>query len=186
MHKSKMIPMVLSSFFLALAIVLPFITGQLQQLGSMLLPMHLPIMLCGFICGSRYGLVVGMIAPLLRSSLFSMPVFYPNALAMAIELATYGFCCGFFFEQSKWKCIRRVYVSLFSAMILGRISWGLAMSVFMFGSFTWQIFMIQAFLQAIPGILLQLVFIPAIMLVLHKTHLMPSMQKNAIHPCDMR
>ena len=73
-----------------------------------------------------------------------------------------------------------------SNMILGRILWGLAMSVFMFGSFTWQIFMIQAFLQAIPGILLQLVFIPAIMLVLHKTHLMPSMQKNAIHHCDMR
>ena len=121
MKQTKIYPLVLSSLFLALALVLPFVTGQLQQLGSMLLPMHLPIMLCGFICGSQYGLAVGLIAPLLRSFLFSMPMLYPNAIAMSVELATYGFTCGFLFEKSPWKCLYRVYISLLCSMFLGRV-----------------------------------------------------------------
>lgn len=179
MSQSKIYPLVLSSMFLALALVLPFVTGQLQQLGSMLLPMHLPVMLCGFICGSGYGLVVGMIAPILRSFLFSMPVLYPNAIAMAVELAAYGFFCGFFFEQSKWKCIYRVYCSLLLAMVLGRVLWGITMSfILQTGGFTWQIFLTQSLFNAIPGIILQLIFIPSILLFLHKTHLMPNHHRS--------
>lgn len=174
LKQSKLYSLVLSSLFLALALVLPFITGQLQQLGSMLLPMHLPIMLCGFICGAKYGLAVGFIAPLLRSFLFSMPALYPNAMAMAVELATYGFTCGFLFEKSPWKCLYRVYVSLLCAMFMGRVLWGIAMCLLVQGgAFTWQIFLTQSLFNAIPGIILQLVFIPSILLFLHKTHRMP-------------
>ena len=174
MKQTKIYPLVLSSLFLALALVLPFVTGQLQQLGSMLLPMHLPIMLCGFICGSKYGLAVGLIAPLLRSFLFSMPMLYPNAIAMSVELATYGFTCGFLFEKSPWKCLYRVYISLLCSMFLGRVLWGIAMCFLVQGgTFTWQIFLTQSFFNAIPGIILQLVFIPSILLFLHKTHRMP-------------
>lgn len=179
MNQSKIYPMILSSLFLALALVLPFITGQLQQLGSMLLPMHLPIMLCGFICGSKYGLSVGIIAPLLRSFLFSMPLLYPNAIAMSVELAAYGFFCGFFFEQSHWKCLTRVYCSLLSAMVIGRILWGITMSfILQTSGFTWQIFLTQSLFNAIPGIILQLIFIPSILLFLRKTHRMPHKQQE--------
>lgn len=177
LKQTKLYPLVLSSLFLALALILPFITGQLQQLGSMLLPMHLPIMLCGFICGAKYGLAVGFIAPLLRSFLFSMPILYPNAMAMAVELATYGFTCGFLFEKSPWKCLYRVYVSLLCAMFMGRVLWGIAMCLLVQGgTFTWQIFITQSLVNAIPGIILQLVFIPSILLFLHKTHRMPHHQ----------
>ena len=67
-----------SAVFLALALVLPFLTGQIPQIGSMLSPMHLPVMLCGFVCGGPWGLVVGFVAPLLRSLLFGMPPAVPH------------------------------------------------------------------------------------------------------------
>ena len=77
----------LSAAFLGLGLVLPFLTGQVPQVGSMLLPMHIPVLLCGIICGWEYGLAVGAILPLLRSVIFGMPPMYPTALAMTFELA---------------------------------------------------------------------------------------------------
>ena len=77
----------LSAMFMAIGIVLPFLTGQIRQIGTMLLPMHLPVFLCGLICGWQYGAVVGFVLPLLRSMIFGMPQMYPMALAMAFELA---------------------------------------------------------------------------------------------------
>ena len=79
-----------AALFLALALVLPFLTGQIPRIGSMLCPMHFPALLCGFVCGWPYGLAVGLIAPVLRSALFGMPPMYPTAVAMALELAAYG------------------------------------------------------------------------------------------------
>jgi thiamine transporter ThiT len=72
MKKTYVGKLVTASLFLALALVLPLLTGQLQQLGAKLLPMHIPVLLCGFICGWQYGLVVGFTAPLLRSAIFGM------------------------------------------------------------------------------------------------------------------
>ena len=84
----------LAAMFLGLGLMLPFLTGQIPAVGSMLLPMHIPVFLCGLICGWQYGLAVGFIVPLLRSMLFSMPPMYPTAVSMAAELATYGFVIG--------------------------------------------------------------------------------------------
>ena len=64
---------VLSGMFLAIGFVLPFLTGQIQQIGKMLLPMHIPVLLCGLICGAKYGLSVGLLLPLSRSLIFGMP-----------------------------------------------------------------------------------------------------------------
>ena len=55
----------LSAMFLALGLVLPFLTGQVPQIGNMLLPMHLPVFLCGLLCGWQYGAAVGFALPLL-------------------------------------------------------------------------------------------------------------------------
>ena len=100
--------LVLSALFLALALVLPFLTGQIPQIGNMLLPMHLPVLLCGLICGWQYGGVVGFAAPLLRSALFGMPPMI-TAIAMAFELAAYGIIVGALYSRSRWKCVVALY-----------------------------------------------------------------------------
>ena len=92
---------VFSAFFLALALALPFLTGQIPQIGNMLSPMHFPVLLCGFICGWPYGLAVGFIAPLLRFMVFGMPPIFPTGISMAFELAVYGAVSGFIFSKAK-------------------------------------------------------------------------------------
>ncbi len=165
----------LSAMFLALGLVLPFVTGQIPQIGNMLLPMHIPVLLCGLICGWQYGGVVGLICPLLRFALFSKPPM-PGAIAMAFELCAYGVIVGFLYGHSKWKCVRALYRSLLIAMIGGRIVWGVA-RVVMLGvmkvPFSWEIFISEALLTAIPGIILQLVLIPVIMVALDRAKLVP-------------
>ena len=171
--KKQLKTMVLAAMLLAVGIVLPFFTGQIPQIGNMLLPMHLPVLVCGLICGWQYGGIVGFILPLLRYVLFTTPPM-PNGIAMAFELAAYGAIVGFLYNRSRWQCIVSLYRSLIIAMIGGRIVWG-AVRVVMFGAmgnaFSWKMFMAGAFLNAIPGIILQLIFIPALMLVLNRTGL---------------
>ena len=167
---------VLSAMFLALGIVLPFFTGQIPQIGRMLLPMHIPVFLCGLICGWKYGMTVGFIMPIMRSMLFTMPPMFPTAVAMAFELATYGFIAGILYENSRWHCIKSLYRCMFAAMIGGRAVWGLVMLVLLGigeNGFTFAAFFSGAFMNAIPGIVLQLIFIPSFMLALDKTHLVP-------------
>ena len=166
--------LVLSAMFLALGMVLPFLTGQIQQIGSMLLPMHIPVLLCGFICGWPYGLAVGFILPLLRSVTFGMPPMYPVAIAMAFELATYGFVSGFLYARCRKHSLLAIYACLIAAMIAGRLVWGAAEIVLLGlkgNAFTWQAFLAGAVLNAIPGIIVQLILIPAILLALKKAKL---------------
>ena len=84
-RKSKVISMIRAAMFLTIAYVLPFFTGQIPQVGAMLCPMHIPVLLCGFICGWPWGLAVGLIAPLLRSATLGMPPMFPTAICMAFE-----------------------------------------------------------------------------------------------------
>ena len=102
---------VLAGFFLAVGIVLPFFTMQIPSIGNMLLPMHIPVLICGFVCGWPLGLIVGFILPLLRSMLFTMPPMYPTALAMAFELAAYGDLTGLFYNRLAKKPLN-TYIAL--------------------------------------------------------------------------
>ena len=111
----------LAAMFLALGLVLPFFTGQVPQIGNMLLPMHIPVLLCGLI----YGGVVGVILPLLRYALFGMPVIFPTGIAMSFELLTYGAVIGYLYAHSRWQCVRALYCCMIAAMIAGRIVWGM-------------------------------------------------------------
>ena len=90
--------LVYSALCLALCMVLPFLTGQIPEIGSALSPMHIPVLLCGFICGGPWGMVVGLTAPLLRFALFGMPPLFPTGLAMAFELAAYGLFSGLLYK----------------------------------------------------------------------------------------
>lgn len=165
----------LAGFFLALGLVLPFITGQIQVIGSMLCPMHLPVLLCGLICGWKYGLVVGLILPLLRHFLFGMPPLYPQAFSMAFELAAYGLISGLIYAHQKNQSVGSVYLALIVAMLGGRIVWGLVMWILMLGSqgtFTIPMFIAGAFTNALPGIVLMLLLIPLILAVLNQSGLL--------------
>lgn len=161
-----------SAMLFAVGLILPFLTGQIKEIGNLLLPMHIPVLLCGLICGWKYGGAVGFLLPLTRSLLFSMPQMYPTAVAMAFELMTYGLVVGLVF--SKWNCIRSLYRALVVSMLAGRIVWGVVMSVLLgFGEFTFAAFIAGAFAKAVPGIVLQLTLIPAIMVALGRAKLVP-------------
>lgn len=175
----------LSAMFLTIGMVLPLLTGQIQQIGNMLLPMHIPVFLCGLICGWKYGATVGFILPIMRSAVFGMPLMYPVAIAMAFELLTYGFIVGFLYGRSRWQCSIALYRSMISAMICGRLVWAVVKIVLLGiggNAFTWQMFMAGAFLNAIPGIVLQLTLIPAIMVTLNRTGLVCFCRVQPVKP----
>ena len=181
-RKFSTFKLVIAALMLAAGIYLPFLTGQIPQIGKMLLPMHIPVLLCGMICGWQYGLVVGLILPALLGVLYGMPVFFPMGMAMCFELATYGLVIGLLYKLLP-KNIGFTYVSLIVAMIAGRIVWGVVrviQSGVSGSAFTWKLFMSGAFLNAIPGIIIQLVFIPAIMLVLVKAGVLPDEKESSI------
>ena len=164
-----------TAFMLALGLVLPFLTGQIQSIGSMLLPMHLPVFLCALICGWEFGVPMAFILPLLRSFMFGMPPMYPTALAMAFELATYALVAGLLYKKSK-QSILSLYVAMIAAMVAGRAVWGVCMMVLLGvkgNTFTLSAFLSGALLNAIPGIILQLILIPVIMVALKKAKLIP-------------
>ena len=162
--------LVLAALFLSLAMVLPFLTGQIKQLGNAILPMHIPVLLCGFLCGPIYGVVVGFISPLLRFLMFGMPPIFPEGVSMAFELLTYGFLSGILYRKFP-KTNKYIYISLLCAMIGGRFVWGIVRYVLSqcFGiDFSFALFASGTLLSAIPGIVLQIIIIPAIVMLLKK------------------
>ena len=165
--------MTYAALYLAIAMVLPFVTGQIPEIGAMLSPMHIPVLLCGFMCGWPWGLAVGFIAPLLRSVVFGMPVMFPGAVAMAFELATYGCISGLLYHllPKKAWC---TYAVLVISMIAGRIVWGIARLILAGvsgGSFTWALFIAGAVTNAIPGIILHLALIPVLVIAMNRAGL---------------
>lgn len=166
--RNYLLKLVLASLFLALAYVMPFLTGQIPEIGSMLCPMHLPVLLCGFICGWPWGLAVGIIAPLFRSLTLGMPPLFPTALCMAFELAAYGAVSGLLHKLLPKKK-PYIYCSLLAAMIAGRLIWGAAMFIFVGasgGNFTLTAFLAGAITNAIPGIIVQIALVPLLVMLL--------------------
>lgn len=160
--------LVISALCLALSYVLPFLTGQIPEIGSMLLPMHIPVLLCGFICGWRWGLYVGFIAPIIRSLTQPAPIPYPNAVCMAVELAVYGAIAGLLYKHLPKKKIN-VYTSLLGAMVLGRIAYGIAMTICMGlagKSYAFSAFIASAVTGAIPGIIIQIILVPVLVMAI--------------------
>ena len=160
----------------AVGMVLPFFIGQIPAIGKMLLPMHIPVLLCGFIVGWQYGALIGFLLPIVRGLVFGMPPLYPNAIAMAFEMAAYGFVSGYLYSHARWQCTKMLYISLVTAMLAGRIVWAFA-EVILLGIggniFTWKMFAAGAFLNAIPGIIVQLTLIPLIMVALRRAKVVP-------------
>jgi riboflavin transporter FmnP len=165
-----------TAMLFAVGMVLPFFIGQIPAIGKMLLPMHIPVLLCGFIVGWQYGALIGFLLPIVRGLVFGMPPLYPNAVAMAFEMAAYGFVSGYLYSHARWQCTKMLYISLVTAMLAGRIVWAFA-EVILLGIggniFTWKMFAAGAFLNAIPGIIVQLTLIPIIMVTLRRAKVVP-------------
>lgn len=160
-----------SAMFLAIGIILPFFTAQIKEIGDTLLPLHLPVMLCGLVCGWKYGLAVGFVLPLFRAFLFSMPPIYPNAVWMAFELATYGFIIGFLYFRFSKRTVGYLYFCLITAMLGGRFIWIIAKTVLL--DLGWEIIKIQALfiesiLDSVPGVIAQFIIIPLVMNVVNR------------------
>ena len=167
-RNDKLLRMILSALFLALAYIMPFLTGQIPEVGSMLCPMHIPVLLCGFICGWPWGLAVGFIAPLFRSLTLGMPPLFPTAICMAFELATYGAIAGVMHKLLPGKK-PYIYCSLITAMIVGRLVWGVMMLLCLGtkgSAFTLAAFFAGAITNAIPGIIAQIILIPLLVMAL--------------------
>ena len=170
MNTNRIQRLVLAAICLALCMVLPFLTGQIPEIGSMLSPMHIPVLLCGFIAGPFWAAAIGLIAPVLRFALFGMPPLFPVGIAMCFELAVYGAVSGLRYSQLSKKTVN-IYISLISAMLLGRIVWGvvqLLLSGVTGTAFTWAAFIAGAFTSAIPGIILHIALIPVIVMALQR------------------
>lgn len=169
MKRKQIQKLVYSALFLALTLVLPLLTGQIPQIGRALCPMHLPVLLCGFLCGWPWGMAVGFAAPFLRFAIFSAPPM-PNGIAMAFELAAYGFLAGFLSRRLTQKPVG-VYASLILAMVGGRIVWGVVrflMAGLQGSEFPMSAFLAGAVLNSLSGIVLQLVLVPLLVLALRR------------------
>lgn len=167
MVKNKAARLVTAGFLLALGVILPQIFGRVQFLGMTFLPMHLPVLLCGAICGGFYGALCGALTPLICSMLFSMPVFFPTAIAMAVELCCYGLLISLLYRRARLN----IYPSLLLAMLGGRLLNGLVNWLLLGLSgkaYTLATFISACFVTGIPGIILQIVLIPVIVLILQK------------------
>lgn len=179
----------ISGLCLALGLILPFITGQIKEIGNMLCPMHIPVIICGFICGPFYGLIIGILTPIIRSLIFSMPPFYPLAISMAVELGMYGLISGLLYNVLIKKNVSNkislniiyIYISLIVAMIIGRVSWGLTRYMLTLiddtMTFTKETFISGALLTAWPGIIIQLILIPLIIVTLTNNKIIPLKEK---------
>lgn len=165
--------LVTAALCVALGVVLPMAVHFVPNAGSVLLPMHIPVLLCGLACGWPYGLACGILAPLLSSLLTSMPpaAYLPSMLC---ELAAYGLVSGLMAQFLHLKNrVAGTYVQLIAAMLVGRVVYGLMNAlIFRAGAYSFQLFFTAAFVTALPGILIQLLILPPILILLEKARVL--------------
>ena len=164
--------LVLTSLLIAVGVVLPVAVHSVPNAGSVILPMHIPVLICGIICGFPYGLLCGIITPLLSSLLTGMP---PAAYlpAMLCELAAYGLVSALLIRFVRTKNFYAdIYIALIGAMVAGRLVYGILNSlIFRAGAYSMQIWLTSAFVSALPGIVIQLILIPVLVIALQKAKL---------------
>lgn len=165
--------LVYTGLFMAIGLILPMFVKfiPVSNPGAIFLPMHIPVLLCGFICGIYYGAVCGMILPLLSFCITGIPPIFPVGISMVFELCAYGTLAGLLYKLTKGK----IYLTLIGAMIGGRIVMGIA-NVIIFGladkAYGTAAFISGAFITALPGIIIQIILIPVIVKAMKKSRLM--------------
>ncbi|MCL2404165.1 MAG: ECF transporter S component [Defluviitaleaceae bacterium] len=163
-----------TSMLIALCVVLPMAFHSIPRAGSILMPMHIPVLLAGLICGPLFGLVAGVSGPLLSHLFTGMP---PSGVfpIMMIELGTYGLVAGFMTQIVHTRRISAdLYISLITAMIIGRLVAGLAQAIYFFdGTYAIGIWMTSYFVTSLPGLVIQLLFVPSVVIALERERVIP-------------
>ena len=173
MRSTRTRNIVFTALCIAIGLLLPQVVKfvPIAYPGAVLLPMHIPVLVCGFLCGWRYGAVSGLILPIAASVLTGMPPLFPTAVSMMSELATYGLLTGLLYKYTNGK----VFISLIGAMIGGRIVMGLVNALLFSladNAYGLMIFISGAFVTALPGIIIQLIIVPVIIQALKHTSVM--------------
>lgn len=172
---------IITAICIALCVVLPQALHAIPNAGSIYLPMHIPIILCGLICGWQYGLLCGIAGVGLSHLITGMP---PVAAlpSMMIECAVYGLMCGIMMKIVKTKKVYAdLYISLIVSMLIGRIIAGMAKAfIFSSGDMTIAAWATSYFVKGLPGIIIQLVIIPNIIFALTKANLIPKRYQKVV------
>ena len=160
---------------IALCYVLPLAFHGLG-LGSVLSPMHIPVLLCGMACGGLYGIFCGVAGPILSSVQSGMPT-ATGLIFMVPELAVYGLAAGLCMKYIRTgKLAVDLYISLAAAMLLGRVAGGIASACFYAGigeAFAVAAWAASYFVSALPGIITHLILIPLLVATLMKAGVIP-------------
>jgi hypothetical protein len=165
---------VLAALCIALCVVLPIAFHAIPNAGSIFLPMHIPVLLCGFICGWPYGLLCGLMGPALSSLLTGMPP-APMLPSMMVECAVYGAVSGIMLKLVRTgRLTADLYIALITAMLAGRIVSGIAKALIFSPGITMSVWLTASFVTALPGIIVQLIAIPLLVSLLMKTRQIPS------------
>jgi uncharacterized membrane protein len=166
--------LILSGIFIALGLIIPPVFHSFAM-GAVLLPMHIPVLLSSFLLSPFFAFLVGALTPLLSSLLTGMPPFFPIAVQMTFELATYGLSISYLYH----KCHKPLFFSLLSGMLAGRLSAGLVnfllLTEFLNKVFSLNVFLMASFVTSLPGIILQLILIPILIKI---TELAPLLRKD--------
>ncbi len=173
MRLSSVKKLVFSALCSALCVVLPMLFHFIPNAGTIFLPMHIPVLLCGMLCGWPYGLSCGLLGPLLSSLLTKMPsmAVLPS---MMLECAVYGAVSGLLMQLlGDKKLTHRLYGSLIPAMLLGRIVSGIAKALIFSPGLSFSAWLTASFVTALPGIITQLVLLPLLLCALMRAHLIP-------------
>jgi niacin transporter len=172
MKQAQTRKLVFSALCVALGVALPVAFHSIPNAGSIFLPMHIPVLLCGLICGWPYGLACGILTPLLSSLLTGMPpaAYLPGMLC---ELAAYGAVSGLLRSVVRTKNrLADLYIQLILAMLAGRVVFGVLNAlIFRAGSYSMPVFLTAAFVTALPGIVIQLAVIPVLVWMLERLNL---------------
>lgn len=175
---SKIKKICICAICIALCYVLPIALHSFG-LGSILSPMHIPVLLCGLVCGSFYGVFCGIAGPIVSSILSGMPP-VTMLFSMIPELVIYGLVTGLLMKWVRTgKLLPDVYISMAAAMVLGRITGGIAKALFIAinatgDAFTLGIWATSYFVGTLPGIVVHLILVPLLVTVLMKTKVIPA------------
>lgn len=163
--------LVICAVFIALGLLFPMFFHLIGlTAGQIFLPMHIPVLICGFVCGPVYGLVCGLLTPLLSFLITQMPPLVTIAVSMSLELATYAFVSGFLYRRLG-KLRANIFISLLCAMLAGRVVGGICSAVTQGQAFAVVPYLTLVFVTALPGIAIQLVLIPIVVLGLRRAKL---------------
>ena len=151
-----------SGLLIALGIIIPYFFHIFGISGRIFLPMHFPPLLGGFLVGPLYGAIIGAVLPVLNSMISGIPQM-PTMAFMVVELAVFGLVAGMLYRKFN------LFISLIISMLVGRIIYFILFALFI--EFTNPlVYIFSGIASSLPGVIGQLLLIPAIVTVLESKY----------------